>query len=175
MEAKLSGRVWTFGDNVSTDHIISGRYLGTTDPQVFAEHAMEAVDPEFPKKVRPGDIIVAGRNFGTGSSREQAPVALKTLGIGAIVAKSFARIFFRNSINIGLPVVECPELRDVVQEGDEVEVDLKAGAVTGPSGEMYMFKPLPENVLEILEAGGLVAKLRAELGGPGAQTRGTLK
>jgi len=164
MQTRFQGRAWIFGDDISTDHIIAGKYLGTTDSKVFAEHAFEAVDPTWAKNVRPGDLIVAGANFGCGSSREQAPVALKTLGISAILANSFARIFFRNAINLGFPVVECAGLRDRVKSGDVVALDLAGGEVRIPSGETFKFTPLPPNVLEILEAGGLVPKLRKELG-----------
>ncbi|TLZ86799.1 MAG: 3-isopropylmalate dehydratase small subunit [Methanobacteriota archaeon] len=164
MQTRYQGRAWIFGDDISTDHIIAGKYLGTTDSRVFAEHAFEAVDPTWAKNVRPGDLIVAGANFGCGSSREQAPVALKTLGISAILANSFARIFFRNAINLGFPVVECAGLRDRVKSGDVVALDLAGGEVRIPSGETFKFTPLPPNVLEILEAGGLVPKLRKELG-----------
>ena len=163
MQTRFQGRVWTFGDDISTDHIIAGKYLGTTDPKVFAEHAFESVDPTWAKKVQRGDMIVAGANFGCGSSREQAPVALKTLGISAILANSFARIFFRNAINLGFPVVECAGLRDRVKTGDTIELDLAEGEVRIPSGQTLKFTPLPANVLEILEAGGLVPKLRKEL------------
>jgi len=163
MQTRFEGRVWTFGDDISTDHIIAGKYLGTTDPKVFAEHAFESVDPTWAKKVQRGDMIVAGANFGCGSSREQAPVALKTLEISAILANSFARIFFRNAINLGFPVVECAGLRDRVKTGDTIELDLAEGEVRIPSGQTLKFTPLPANVLEILEAGGLVPKLRKEL------------
>ncbi|HWM51656.1 MAG TPA: 3-isopropylmalate dehydratase small subunit [Thermoplasmata archaeon] len=163
MQTRFEGRVWTFGDDISTDHIIAGKYLGTTDPKMFAEHAFEAVDPTWAKNVRPGDMIVAGANFGCGSSREQAPVALKTLGITAILANSFARIFFRNAINLGFPVIECVGLRERVKSGDVIQLDLAGGEVRVPSGTMLKFTPLPPNVLEILEAGGLVPKLRKEL------------
>jgi 3-isopropylmalate/(R)-2-methylmalate dehydratase small subunit len=163
MQSRFKGRVWTFGDDISTDHIIAGKYLGTTDPKVFAEHAFEAVDPTWAKKVQPGDLIVAGDNFGCGSSREQAPVALKTLGISAILANSFARIFFRNAINLGFPVIECPGLRSKVATGDTVVIDMARGEVRLPDGAPIAFSPFPPNVLEILEAGGLVPKLRKEL------------
>jgi len=163
MQTRFQGRAWTFDDDISTDHIIAGKYLGTTDPKMFAEHAFEAVDPTWAKKVQPGDMIVAGTNFGCGSSREQAPVALKTLGISAILANSFARIFFRNAINLGFPVIECPGLRDRIKSGDVIELDLAAGEVRLSSRGMLKFTPLPPNVLEILEAGGLVPKLRKEL------------
>ena len=155
--------MWTFDDDISTDHIIAGKYLGTTDPKVFAAHAFEAVDPSWSRKVQASDLIVAGDNFGCGSSREQAPVALKTLGIAAILANSFARIFFRNAINLGFPVLECPGLRSKVNPGDVIEVDMAQGEVRLPDGSLTRFTALPPNVLEILEAGGLVAKLRSEL------------
>lgn len=163
MQTTFSGRVWRFGDDISTDHIIAGRYLTSTDPKVLGEHAMENVDPQFVKKVKPGDVIVAASNFGCGSSREQAPIALKAAGISCVVADTFARIFFRNSINIGFPVVECPGLHENVQEGDRITVDLAAGHVVLPSGDKMPFHPLPPNILEILNAGGLVPKLKREL------------
>ena len=163
MQTRFRGRVWTFGDDISTDHIIAGKYLGTTDSKVFAEHAFEAIDPTWAKKVQAGDIIVAGANFGCGSSREQAPIALRALGISAILANSFARIFFRNAINLGFPVIECPGLRDRVKPGEAIELDLASGDVRVPSGMMLKFTPLPPNVLEILDAGGLVPKLKKEL------------
>ncbi|HYS99886.1 MAG TPA: 3-isopropylmalate dehydratase small subunit [Thermoplasmata archaeon] len=163
MQTRFRGRVWTFGDDISTDHIIAGKYLGTTDPNVFAEHAFEAIDPTWAKKVQAGDIIVAGANFGCGSSREQAPIALRALGISAILANSFARIFFRNAINLGFPVIECPGLRDRVKPGEAIELDLAGGEVRLPAGGIMRFTALPPNVLEILEAGGLVPKLKKEL------------
>ena len=163
MQTSFTGRVWTFGDDISTDHIIAGRYLTSTDPKVLGEHAMENVDPQFVKKVRSGDIVVAGTNFGCGSSREQAPIALKAAGIVCVVADTFARIFYRNSINIGFPVVECPGLHERVKDGDTVTVDLAAGHVVLSSGDTVAFHPMPPNILEILNAGGLVPKLRAEL------------
>ncbi|HYM38756.1 MAG TPA: 3-isopropylmalate dehydratase small subunit [Thermoplasmata archaeon] len=163
MQTKFSGRVWKFGDDISTDHIIAGRYLTSTDPKVLAEHAMENVDPQFVKKVKPGDLVVAATNFGCGSSREQAPIALKAAGISCIVANTFARIFYRNSINIGFPVVECPGLHNRVKDGDTITVDLASGHVVLPAGERIPFQPMPPNILEILNAGGLVPKLRADL------------
>ncbi len=163
MQTKLTGHVRKFGDDISTDHIIAGRYLTSSDPKVLGEHAMENVDPQFVKTVRPGDILVAGTNFGCGSSREQAPIALKAVGISCVIANTFARIFFRNSINIGFPAVECPGLHEKAKEGDRITLDLEAGHVILPSGETVRFEPLPPNLLEILRAGGLVPKLRAEL------------
>ncbi len=168
LQAALTGRVWKFGDDVSTDHIIAGRYLTSTDAKVLGEHAMENVDPQFVNKVKPGDIVVAAANFGCGSSREQAPIALMAAGISCVVANTFARIFYRNAINIGFPVVECPGLHEEVHEGDTITVDLAAGNIVLPSGEKVAFHPLPPNILEILNAGGLVPKLRAELAAKGA-------
>ncbi len=163
MQTQLTGHVWKFGDDISTDHIIAGRYLTSTDPKVLGEHAMENVDPAFVTKVRPGDVLVAGTNFGCGSSREQAPLALKAAGISCVVANTFARIFYRNAINIGFPVVECPGLHERVKEGETITVDLAAGHIILASGEQVPFHPFPPNILEILSAGGLVPKLRAEL------------
>ena len=163
MQTRFQGRVWLFGDDISTDHIIAGRYLGSMDPKAYAEHAMEAVDPQFAKEVQPGDILVAANNFGCGSSREQAPIALKTLGVSCVVANTFARIFYRNAINIGFSVIECPGLHAKVRQGDTIQVDLEAGRLTLPNREAVAFRPIPPNILEILRAGGLVPKLRAEL------------
>lgn len=163
METHFRGRAWVFGEDISTDHIIAGRYLGTTDPKVFAEHCLENVDPNFAKQAKPGDLMVAGANFGCGSSREQAPLAIKHLGIAAILAPSFARIFFRNAINLALPVLECPGIEKKVKTGDEIEIDMGRGEVHTAIGEVVTFRALPPNVLEILEAGGLVPKLKKEL------------
>jgi len=163
MQTLFRGRAWVFGEDISTDHIIAGRYLGTTDPKVFAEHCLENVDPNFAKQAKAGDLIVAGANFGCGSSREQAPLAIKHLGIAAILAPSFARIFFRNAINLALPVIECPGIVTRVTTGDAIEIDMARGEVRTASGEVVTFKALPPNVLEILEAGGLVPKLKKEL------------
>jgi 3-isopropylmalate/(R)-2-methylmalate dehydratase small subunit len=158
-------RVWTFGDNVSTDDIIAGRYLprfeSTHDPSCLAPHVMENIDPGFASKIRKGDVVVAGRNFGCGSSREEAPIALKAAGISAVIAESFARIFYRNSINRGLPVLTCPRVRGGFKDGDEVEVDLANGTVRNlTTGGMFRAKPFPNFILEILKAGGLIPYLR---------------
>lgn len=154
MENPIKGRIWKFGNDIDTDVIIPGKYLRTKDMQVFAAHAMEGVDPEFSKKAKPGDIIVAGDNFGCGSSREQAPLALKHAGIACIVAKSFARIFFRNAINVGLPLMEA----DVeCEEGDEIEVDLLKGEVRVPGKGVFKGNKLPDFLLDMLTDGGLVA------------------
>lgn len=154
MENPIKGLVWKFGNDIDTDVIIPGKYLRTKDMQVFAAHAMEGVDPEFSKKAKPGDIIVAGDNFGCGSSREQAPLALKHAGIACIVAKSFARIFFRNAINVGLPLMEADVECD---EGDEIEVDLLKGEVRVPGKGVFQGNKLPDFLLDMLTDGGLVA------------------
>jgi methanogen homoaconitase small subunit len=154
MENSIIGRVWKFGDRIDTDLIIPGKYLRTREMHIFAAHAMEGIDPEFAKKVKPGDIIVAGTNFGYGSSREQAPLALKHAGVACIIAKSFARIFFRNAINIGLPLLEA----DVdCQEGDIIRVDLLKGEVVVPEKGIFKGNKLPDFLLEVLTDGGLVA------------------
>jgi len=155
------GKAWRFGDDVNTDLIISGKYkLSITDLDQLSKHAMEAVMPDFAGKVRKGDYIVAGRNFGCGSSREQAPLVLQHLGVAAVVAKSFARIFYRNALNIGLPAVEC-EHADRIQEGDLLEVDLAKGIMkNGSKGESYAVKPLPPQLRVILSEGGLVSYVK---------------
>jgi len=165
MREVLEGRVWVFGDDISTDHIIAGKYLGTTDPKVFAAHAMENVRPDWAKQVQADDILVAGDNFGCGSSREQAPLALRSLGITAIVANSFARIFYRNAINLALPVVECRDLVKHVKEGETLSVDLTKGEVRTAAGQRFSTLPYPPHIVAILRAGGLVPKLRAEIAG----------
>lgn len=162
METKIKGRVWKYGDDVNTDVIFPGKYTYSIfDRQEMAEHALEDLDPDFVQKVRPGDIIVAGKNWGCGSSREQAVICLKEAGVGAIVARSFARIYFRNCINEGLPIVTCDAV-DTVQTGDEVSIDFEAGTVSTPGGE-YSFPPLAASVMEILNAGGLVAHVKQKL------------
>ncbi len=153
---KFEGTVWKYGDNVDTDVIIPGKYLRTADFRTFGDHAMEGIDPGF--KPAPGDILVAGKNFGCGSSREQAPLALKYAGVSCVVARSFARIFFRNAINVGLPIVEA-DVADAVQKGDAIAVDLDGGKVTIGAKE-YTSTKLPEFLQDILDAGGLVAYRR---------------
>lgn len=156
----IRGRSWVFGDDVDTDVIIPGKYLRTKDTSLWARHVMEGLDPDFASKVRSGDVIVAGRNFGCGSSREQAAIALKDAGIAAVVARSFSRIFFRNAINVGLPLVEA----DVsVVQGEEVEVDLESGCVRS-GGRTFQGARLPGFLLEILRDGGLVAHRRRQKG-----------
>ena len=163
MENKITGRVWRYGDDVNTDVIFPGKYTySITDRKEMAQHALEDLDPEFVKNVRPGDIIVAGKNWGCGSSREQAVIALKEVGVGAIVARSFARIYFRNCINEGLPIVTCDAV-DTVNTGDEVTIDFQTGKVATP-GREYTFPPLDPSVLEILDSGGLVPYVKKKLG-----------
>lgn len=154
---KFSGSVWKYGDNIDTDVIIPGKYLRTADFKTYGEHAMEGLDPDF--KPKAGDVIVAGKNFGCGSSREQAPLALKYAGISCVVAKSFARIFFRNAINVGLPIVEA-DVYDSAVKGDAIEVDLDQGRVVVGDKEFTSTK-LPDFLQEILNAGGLVAYRRS--------------
>ncbi len=162
----IQGKVHRFGPNVDTDVIIPARYLTTTDPAELAKHCMEDLDPTFPQRVRPGDIMVAEENFGSGSSREHAPVAIKGVGVGCVVAKTFARIFYRNAINVGLPIVECPEIVEATQDGDELSVDLVSGTVTNLSrGLSASAVPFPEFMRHIIEAGGLVPYLRDKLAG----------
>ncbi|MBN2110267.1 MAG: 3-isopropylmalate dehydratase small subunit [Methanosarcinaceae archaeon] len=156
----MKGRVWKFGDDVDTDAVIPGRYLILNTPEELAAHAFEGVRPEFPKEVRKGDIIVAGNNFGCGSSREHAPIALKGTKISCVIAKSFARIFFRNSINIGVALLECPQA-DKISDGDELEVDPATGVITNlTKGEKYQATPLPDFVRGIMDAGGLIEYTR---------------
>lgn len=157
---KLKGKAHKFGNDVNTDYIISGRYkFKTLDMRELAKHVMEDLDPDFYKKIKKGDFIVAGRNFGCGSSREQAPLAIKYAGISAIIAKSFARIFYRNSINVGLPVIECNT--DRIKEGDELEVDLEGGIVYNRSKKKRIkINPLSGFMIKILKDGGLAAHFR---------------
>ncbi len=153
----LKGRVWRFGDDVDTDAIIPARYLNTSDPVELARHVMEDADKEFPAKVRQGDIIVAGKNFGCGSSREHAPIAIKAAGIQAVVAGSFARIFYRNSFNIGLPIFESPGASAGIQEGDVVEINADSGIIRNLSrGEQFTAKVIPPFMQELIAAGGLI-------------------
>ncbi len=154
---KLKGRVWKFGADVDTDAIIPARYLNTSDPKELARHVMEDADPDFPKKVTPGDIIVAGKNFGCGSSREHAPIAIKAAGVQAVVAKSFARIFYRNAFNIGLPIFESPEAAEQIQEGDIIEIDADSGIIKNLTrDEQYQAKPIPSFMQELIASGGLI-------------------
>lgn len=160
----MRGKVWRYGDHVNTDLIIPGRYLDEYDIEVIARHAMEDIDPSFASEVQEGDIIVAGRNFGCGSSREQAPLVLRQRGVGAVVAKSFSRIFFRNAINVGLPAIVSEEAYGVLRQGDVVEIDTEKGLITRESdGVSVRFDPPDPRLKEILEAGGLVSLMRERL------------
>ncbi|ADG81251.1 3-isopropylmalate dehydratase small subunit [Thermincola ferriacetica] len=154
---EIKGRTWKFGADVDTDAIIPARYLNTSDPIELAKHCMEDADPEFPGKVRQGDIIVADKNFGCGSSREHAPIAIKAAGVSCVVAKSFARIFYRNAFNIGLPIFESPEAVDAIQEGDEIAVDTEKGIITNlRTGRQFSSTAIPPFMQELIEAGGLI-------------------
>ncbi len=152
----ISGKVWKFGDNIDTDLIIAARYLNNSDPQELAKHVMEDADPEFVSKMQSGDLVVAGENFGCGSSREHAPIALKAAGVSAVIAKTFARIFYRNAFNMGLPIFEVKEA-DRIDEGDTVEVDMEKGVVINKTkDETYKFTPIPEFMQELIDCGGLI-------------------
>jgi len=153
----MKGKCWKFGDHVDTDQIIPARYLNSSDAKELAAHCMEDADPTFPAKVRDGDIIVAGENFGCGSSREHAPICIKHAGVACVIAKSFARIFFRNAINTGLPILECPEAAEKIAEGDEVEVDIAAGTINHlRAGKTFNTPPFPKELRDIIAAGGLM-------------------
>ncbi len=157
----MQGKVFKYGGNVDTDVIIPARYLNTSDPAELAAHCMEDIDADFAKNVQPGDIIVAGENFGCGSSREQAPIAIKTSGVSCVIAKTFARIFYRNSINIGLPILECPEAVDSIESGSVVEVDTASGEITDlNTGRTFRARPFPEFMQSLISAGGLIAYAR---------------
>ncbi|MBD3794068.1 MAG: 3-isopropylmalate dehydratase small subunit [Campylobacterales bacterium] len=159
----MQGKVWKFGDNIDTDLIIAARYLNTSDPSALAKHVMEDADPEFVAKMREGDIIVAGENFGCGSSREHAPIALKAAGIAAIIAPTFARIFYRNAFNMGLPIFELQEAEEI-DEGDTVRVDMDKGEVINiTQAKTYKFVPIPAFMQELVDAGGLMEFAKKEL------------
>ena len=159
MNAK--GFVHKYPDNVDTDVIIPARYLNTPDARELAAHCMEDIDPDFTKKMKPGDIIVGGFNFGCGSSREHAPLAIKTAGVSCVIAKTFARIFYRNAINIGLAILECPAASDGISDGDEVSVDYETGVITNvTTGQTYQAEPFPPFIREMIEQGGLMASIQ---------------
>ena len=158
---KARGSVFKYGDNVDTDVIIPARYLNSSDPAELALHCMEDIDTEYIKKVQPGDIMVAGWNFGCGSSREHAPLVIKTCGTGCVIAKSFARIFYRNAINIGMPILECEAAAEEIQAGDEIAIDFDTGIITNhTSGKTYQAEPFPEFIQNIIRKGGLMASLK---------------
>ncbi|MFN3504606.1 MAG: 3-isopropylmalate dehydratase small subunit [Caldimicrobium sp.] len=153
----IKGKVWKFGDNIDTDLIIPARYLNTTDPEELAKHCMEDADPSFAKNVKKGDIIVAGKNFGCGSSREHAPISIKAAGVSCVIAESFARIFYRNAFNTGLLILECQEAAKDAETGDELEVDIEKGIINNiTKGKSYKINPLPEFMKKILKDGGLI-------------------
>lgn len=154
---KFKGKAFKYGDNVNTDEIIPARYLNSSDPVWLASHCMEDIDADFVKKKELGDVIVARKNFGCGSSREHAPIAIKTAGISCVIADSYARIFYRNAINIGLPIIECPMAATDITKGDDLEVDLAEGAIKNiRSGNTFHFEPLPRFARDIISAGGLM-------------------
>lgn len=160
----MKGKAWKFGDDVDTDIIIPGRYLVLTDEKELAKHLMEGSDPEFSEKVKKGDIIVAGKNFGCGSSREHAPIAIKGAGISAVVAESFARIFYRNAINVGIPLLESKDISKNVSNGDEIEIDMEKGILRNlNTSKEFEIKSMPKFMLKILNKGGLIPYLKNQL------------
>ncbi len=164
----MEGRVWKFGKNIDTDIIIAARYLNTSDPRELAKYIMEDADPKFTQKMQRGDIIVAGENFGCGSSREHAPIALKEAGISAVVAPTFARIFYRNAFNMGLPIFELKEAEEI-NEGDVINIDMESGEIVNKTtGKVYKFNPIPEFMLELVKAGGLIEYAKEEIAKQGA-------
>ena len=164
MQEIIEGRVWTLGRDVDTDQIISGKYLTIIDPQELKKHVFEIALPEFAAQARPGDILVADENFGSGSSREHAPQAMRAIGVGAVVAESFARIFFRNAINLGIPTIEAHGVRSLFENGDRARIEMRAGKVINVrTGAHVTFPPLPKHLLDLLEAGGLVEQVRRAL------------
>ena len=161
---KFNGTVIKYGRDIDTDVIIAARYLNTSDPKELAKHCMQDLDPTFVERVKPGDIMVAEENFGCGSSREHAPICIKAAGIDCVMAKSFARIFYRNAINTGLAILECPEAVDGIGEGDTVSVDADAGIITDETtGKSWQAQPFPPFIKEIIEAGGLVARTKNKM------------
>jgi 3-isopropylmalate/(R)-2-methylmalate dehydratase small subunit len=157
----LKGKVYKYGSNVNTDEIIPARYLNTTDPAVLAKYCMEDIDKDFVKNVKPGDIIVAENNFGCGSSREHAPISIKAAGVSAVIANSFARIFFRNSINIGLPILESEEAVKSIKNGDEIEINLNKGTIYNiTQNKTYQSQPFPEFMQKIVKSGGLLGYIK---------------
>lgn len=161
---KITGKVWNFGANIDTDVIIAARYLNSSDPEHLAKYVMEDADPLFPKKLQRGDIIVAGENFGCGSSREHAPIALKAAGVAAVVAPSFARIFYRNAFNMGLPIFELPESLEI-KEGEVISINLDDGEITNnTTNKTYKFTAIPDFMQELIAVGGLINYAKAEMG-----------
>ncbi|MFK5880951.1 MAG: 3-isopropylmalate dehydratase small subunit [Sulfurospirillum sp.] len=159
--SSINGKVWKFGDNIDTDLIIAARYLSTSEPGELAKHVMEDADPQFVEKMSEGDVIVAGENFGCGSSREHAPIALKAAGISAVVAKSFARIFYRNAFNMGLAIFELPQSNEI-KEGDVIEIDMEKGEIKNED-RVYKFTPIPPFMQELIASGGLINFAKKEI------------
>ncbi|MBQ3893553.1 MAG: 3-isopropylmalate dehydratase small subunit [Mailhella sp.] len=163
------GKAFTFGDDVNTDVILPGKYLNVTDPQELASHCMESADPQFAREARPGDVLVARRNFGCGSSREHAPLSIKHLGISCVIASTFARIFYRNALNIGLPILECEEAAKAIRPGDTVRVDFATGTITDETlGLTFQAEPFPPFMQELIACGGLVNYSKAKIAARGA-------
>jgi 3-isopropylmalate/(R)-2-methylmalate dehydratase small subunit len=159
----MTGRTWKYGDDIDTDLIIPARHLVTSDPEELAKHCMEDADPSFAELVRPGDIIVAGDNFGCGSSREHAPIAIRAAGVSCVIAKNFARIFYRNAFNIGLPILECPDT-DKIRTGDRLKVDMERGEIFDlETGAIFKASPIPPFMQELIADGGLIDHLAKEL------------
>jgi 3-isopropylmalate/(R)-2-methylmalate dehydratase small subunit len=156
----MKGTAWKFGNDIDTDIIVPGRYLIYTDEERLSKHCMEGLDPDFSEKCKKGDFIVAGTNFGCGSSREHAPIALKGVGVSAVIAESFARIFYRNATNVGVPLLEAPGITELIENEEEIEVDMDEGTITTSGGDKITFKKLPPFMLEILEQGGLIEYLK---------------
>ena len=162
---KVTGNVFKYGDKVDTDVIIPARYLNSADPAHLASHCMEDIDTAFASEVKPGDIMVAGKNFGCGSSREHAPIAIKASGVSLVIASDFARIFYRNAINIGLAIMECPEASEKIAAGDEIEADFDTGVIVNKTkNESYTAKPFPEFIKNIIDCGGLVPYTQTKIG-----------
>jgi len=163
MDKILKGSAWRFGDDVDTDAIIPARYLNTSDPGELASHCMEDADPDFAKKVSQGDVIIGGKNFGCGSSREHAPIAIKAAGVSCVIAGTYARIFYRNAFNMGLPIFESPEAANAISTGDEVEVDPSTGVIRNiTTGDEFHAEPYPPFMMDLIEAGGLIPFLLKE-------------
>lgn len=160
-----TGHAIKYGDNIDTDVIIPARYLSTADPEILAKYCMIDIDTTFTSRVRPGDIIIGGRNFGCGSSREHAPIAIKGSGISCVIAETFARIFYRNSFNIGLPIIECAEAAKNISDGDEINVDFETGLIfNATKNEHYQAEPLPHFMRNIINGGGLIASIKTSRG-----------
>ncbi len=156
----MKGTAWKFGNDIDTDIIVPGRYLIYTDEERLSAHCMEGLDPDFNNKCKKGDFIVAGTNFGCGSSREHAPIALKGSGVSAVIAESFARIFYRNATNVGIPLLEAPGISKIIEDGEKIEIDMENATIKSQNGEILTFKKLPPFMLEILEQGGLIEYLK---------------